>query len=162
MQLAARFAVVLAMLWLAVLPGRALAAAPAARPATTKANCSTVSVHLLDVELAIQAVSVNAARPGPTSLICSYFGASGRLKNEATIVYLRATPAQFAAIVAREAKLHHMVKVPRIAARAYAYVAPPSAYVYLLTQGTFVQAYAAVPEVRVEALARRIVALLVR
>jgi hypothetical protein len=129
------------------------------RPA--RPTCATVSVPLLDAQLGIDAVAVHAARPSPSSLICSYYGASGRIKNEATIVYLSvtATPAQFAAVIAAEEKTRKLAKVPRIGEGAYAYELAPNAYLYMLDGRSIVQLYAAVALTKVEALARRIVPL---
>jgi len=128
----------------------------AARP-----TCSTVSITLLDHELAIAAAHVNSVRRGSSgnSLICSYFGSSGGYRNEATIVYLTATPAEFTAIVDGLSKTHRVVRLGGIADGAYSYAVSPETFLYMLDGTSMIELYAAVSLARLEALARRITPL---
>ncbi|HUY30180.1 MAG TPA: hypothetical protein VMV02_04215 [Acidimicrobiales bacterium] len=150
-------------------PRAALVPAPAGPPLAARAlaavaspTCATVSVHLLDAELRIAAVAVHAARPPSPkgSLICSYYGATGHAANQATIVYLRADAAQFAAIRRGVAATHRIAPVAHLGAGAFSYAVPPVHYLYLQRAGHLVEIYAQVATARLELLARRMLPLL--
>jgi hypothetical protein len=129
--------------------------AVAAFAAGTAPTCNTVSLKLLDSTLAIDAAHVNTTHP-PTagSLVCSYYGNSGRSANEATINYLPAGAVVFAKVEASLASSHTIRSIPWIKSGAYSYVQGNERFLYVLDGTEQVQMYATVPLVKLELLAK--------
>jgi hypothetical protein len=126
--------------------------------ATTPApSCRTIAIRALNNTLGIASVAVNRhAGSIAGSFICSYYGASGGYKNQASIIFLPAGPVQFAGIKAGLSKQHTVVTVPGLLSGAYYYHLAPNYYLYVL-DGTYqVQMFAAVPIAKLELLARRL------
>jgi len=130
---------------------------PEAGAAAPAPSCSTIGIRTLDNTLGIASVAVNRhAGSIAGSFICSYYGAVGGYKNQASIIFLPARPAQFAGIKAGVSKQHTVVTVPGLRSGAYYYRLAPNYYLYVL-DGTYqVQMFAAVPIAKLELLARRL------
>ena len=139
-----------------VAAGAGRRALQAGAPARGVPACTAVPVRLLDAKLDIDAVAVGTTHPPRPAgaAICSYYGATGRSRNEATIVYMRATAAQFRIVVAVARRAHRLVEVAHLAYGAYGYETPVLSFLYVLYGTTLAEIYADVPLARVVALAR--------
>lgn len=115
-----------------------------------------MGVRAVDANLGIDAVAVRSVRPPKPkgALICSYYGATGHAANEATVIFLRANGAAFAAVRAGVAAARRVELVTGIGTAAFAYAIGPEHYLEVLTGGELVECYAAVPPARLERLAR--------
>jgi hypothetical protein len=125
--------------------------ASAASPAAP--SCSTISIPVLDKYLGIDAKFVNPHRVSAKALICSYYGATGRAINEATIIYLASNSVEFAGNKTKNAATHTLQTV---SPTEYAYSYGGAHYVFVLDGGFQVQLFAIVPLARIEHLARRL------
>lgn len=143
--------------------GFALAvSAVTALPATAATvTCGTVTIAKLNTALDIDAAHVTSVHPAKDAktLICSYYGNSGRAANEATINYIPTTATSFAALKASNARSHKVRTVTGISASAYSYVIGTERYLYGLDGRDQVQMFAIAPLARLEALARALPAL---
>ena len=90
------------------------------------------------------------------ALICSYFGASGRIANEATINYVPASAKAFAAVEASLGATHAVTPLAGIKTAAYTYRAAPNTLVYVEDGSEQVHLYADVSLAKLEKLARKL------
>jgi hypothetical protein len=141
-----------------VLGGTAATAIPAG---ATTATCQTVSIASLNAAIGIDAAHVTSLRPpkNPKALICSYYGDSGRAANEATINYVTATAASFAALKASNASSHHVQTITGLKSGAYSYEVGAERYLYVLDGKEQVQMFAIVGLTKLESVARRMPSL---
>jgi hypothetical protein len=100
---------------------------------------------------------VTSLRPpkNPKALICSDYGNSSRAANEATINYLPATAASFAALQASNASSHHVQTITGLKSGAYSYEVGTERYLYVLNGTEQVQMFAISALAKLETLARK-------
>ena len=151
--LALALGIVLGLLGPLVLQG---AAASASVP-----SCAVISIATLNRSLGIDAAKVAPTHPSSPagSLICSFYGLSGGQKNEATVNFVPATAAAFAAVKASLARQHAITNVAGLLGGAYDYRVSPNNFLLVLDGGWQVQLFAAVRVAKLEALARTLPAL---
>lgn len=133
----------------------ALLGAASTIPASAAAapSCASVPIRVVDLFLRIDARFVTPHRVSASALICSYYGATGRAANEATIIYLVSNQHEFIGNKEKAAARHVLRTV---SATEYGYASGSDEYLFVLDGSHQVQVFAMVPFGRLERLARHL------